>query len=474
MISKKSSVAAKSSVAIVCSDIKQLSNSILSEQEINFIQTENKKNEKQFFAFNRFDKWIFVQLQDKKTDSYVLEKWRKAGSKCYNAIAENKLNEITLLPVAVKPEETLAFAEGIALSNYAFSKYKTDKKGEPKLQNIIIADKNIKEEAIQKLNILVEAIFHCRDLVNEPVSYLNAEKLASEFVDLGKESGVKVEVLNHIQIESLKMGGLLAVNKGSIDPPTFTIMTWKPANAVNKNPVVLVGKGLVYDTGGLNLKPGDYMNDMKSDMAGGATMACTLYAIAKAKLPVYAIALIPATDNRPGGNAYASGDIITMYDGTTVEVGNTDAEGRIILGDALSYAKKYKPELVIDAATLTGAASRAIGQYGIVAMHNKAEKPMQNLKNSGEKVYERIAEFPFWDEYGDMIKSKIADIQNVGGSCAGMITAGKFLSHFTDYPYIHLDIAGVAFYDKKENYHPQGGTGYGIRLLFEFLEQKIK
>jgi leucyl aminopeptidase len=182
---------------------------------------------------------------------------------------------------------------------------------------------------------------------------------------------------------------------------------------------------------------------------------------------------MPSTDNRLDANAIAPGDIVTMSDGTTVEVLNTDAEGRLILGDALTYAKKYKPELVFTAATLTGAASRAIGKYGIVAMHSRAAKEMESLKKSGEQVYERIAEFPFWEEYGELIKSDVADIKNIGGIDAGMITAGKFLAHFTDYPFIHLDIAGPAFIDKKDSYRTAGGTGFGVRLLVEYLEGRV-
>lgn len=286
---------------------------------------------------------------------------------------------------------------------------------------------------------------------------------------MGTTSGARVEVMGKKKIESLKMGGLLAVNKGSIDPPTFTIMEWKPIEPVNDKPYVLVGKGVVYDTGGLNIKTGSYMENMKSDMGGAATMASALYAIARLRLNVHVIALLPATDNRPDGNAYVSGDVITMHSGLTVEVINTDAEGRMILADALSYAKKYDPKLVIDAATLTGAAARAIGKYGIVAMESGATRPMSRLKEAGENVYERIAEFPFWEEYGELIKSNIADIKNTGGMEAGMITAGKFLEKFTDYPFIHLDIAGPAFFDKKENYHPAGGTGIGVRLLVEYF-----
>jgi leucyl aminopeptidase len=307
-------------------------------------------------------------------------------------------------------------------------------------------------------------------LVNEPLSTLNAEKLALDFEVMANEAGIKIEVLNKQKIEALKMGGLLAVNFGSIDPPTFSILEYKPEGAVNVKPIVFVGKGVVYDTGGLSLKPTSSMDTMKCDMSGGAAVASAIYAIALAKLPVYVVALVPATDNRPDGNAYVPGDIITMMDGTTVEVLNTDAEGRLILADALTYAKKYNPLLVIDLATLTGAAQAAIGDIGIAGMHNKAEEYFPQLVKSSFNVCERIAEFPFWDDYEELLKSEIADLKNIGGKFAGAITAGKFLQHFTDYPWIHLDIAGPAFLDKRDSYRTVGGTGVGVRLLFDFVK----
>ena len=287
---------------------------------------------------------------------------------------------------------------------------------------------------------------------------------------MGAEAGIKVEVLNKNRIEALKMGGLLAVNKGSLDPPTFTIMEWKPKGHLNANPIIFVGKGVVYDTGGLSLKPSNSMDTMKCDMAGAAAAAGAIYAIALARLPLHIIALMPATDNRPDGNAYVPGDIITMMDGTTVEVLNTDAEGRLLLADALSYAKKYEPSVVLDLATLTGSADAAVGQYGIVAMSARADKDYSLLQISGEQVCERIAPFPFWDDYAELLKSEIADLKNIGGSKAGAITAGKFLEHFTAYPWIHLDIAGPAFTDKRDSYRGQGGTGTGVRLLFAFAK----
>jgi len=266
------------------------------------------------------------------------------------------------------------------------------------------------------------------------------------------------------------MGGILAVNRGSIDPPTFTIMEHKPAKALNKNPIVLIGKGIVYDTGGLSLKPTPAsMDRMKSDMSGAALVTGTMYAAATMNLPLHIIALVPATDNRPGENAYVPGDIITMYSGTTVEVLNTDAEGRLVLADALHWAKRYKPELVLDFATLTGAASAAVGEHGIVCMGTADDKTKQSFRESGYRQYERLVEFPLWDEYGDMIKSDFADLKNIGGPTGGAITAGKFLEHFTEYPWMHFDIAGVSFSMSKKGYIPSGGTAYGIRMLFDFL-----
>ncbi len=287
---------------------------------------------------------------------------------------------------------------------------------------------------------------------------------------MGLDSGFSVEVFNKLKIETLKMGGLLAVNKGSIDPPTFSILTWKPKNAVNDRPIVLVGKGVVYDTGGLSLKPThDSMDYMKCDMGGAAAVAGAFYAVAKNELPVWIVGLIPATDNRPDGNAYVPGDVITMYDGSTVEVLNTDAEGRMILADALSYAKQYDPELVIELSTLTGSAHMAIDKFGMVGMGNASREVMENLKASGEYTSERVAEFPFWDEYKEQLKSDIADLKNIGGKYAGAITAGKFLEHFTDYPYVHLDIAGPSFNKAPFNYRGKGGSGVGVRILYNFF-----
>ena len=443
----------------------------LSKEEITYLRKRLGKKE-YFTHLNRLSKSDFFQFEEGLKDSgkpAFYETLRGIGNKINGILNSNKYEKIQIVGFA--KNSSLALAEGIALSNYQFLKYKTGEKEANSLKEISILNREIKETEIEELNAICEAVFLARDLVNEPQSYLDAPKLASEMRKMGKNAGFKVEVLNKSQIEALKMGGLLAVNMGSQIPPTFTIMEHKPAKARNKKPVVLVGKGVVYDTGGLSLKPTpNSMDTMKCDMAGAAAVSCAMYAIAKAELNVHVIALVPATDNRPGENAYTPGDVIKMYDGQTVEVLNTDAEGRMILGDALAYAKKYKPELVMDFATLTGAAAAAIGSYGIVCMGTASEETKAKLKNAGNNVHERLVEFPFWEDYAKLIKSDIADMKNIGGPVGGAITAGKFLEKFTDYPWMHFDIAGPAFLGSNDSYRGKNGTGVGVRLIFDFIK----
>ncbi|MGV6860763.1 MAG: leucyl aminopeptidase family protein [Putridiphycobacter sp.] len=398
------------------------------------------------------------------------EKLRQLGHQLF----EQHNKSASALQIEGENAEAIALVmEGLALSSYQFIKYFKDKKERTStLKYAYTTNKNVE---INKINTIAEATNWAKELVNEPLSYLTAEQLAKDVKTKCEPVGINVEILGKSKIKALKMGGLLAVNKGSIDPPTFTILEWKPKKPSNKKPIVLVGKGVVYDTGGLSLKPtANSMDFMKSDMGGAAAMAATIYAMAKLKSNLHIIALLPATDNRPSGNAYAPGDVITMMDGTTVEVLNTDAEGRMILADALAYAKKFDPELVIDAATLTGAAVAAIGTSASVAMGNANAKELKALEKAGFNTWDRVALFPFWADYKDLLKSSIADLKNLGGPYAGTITAGKFLEHFTDYPYIHIDIAGPAFTHKKEGYRGQGGTGAGVRLLIDFLSQKAK
>jgi len=457
------------------SEISDLVKGIFNTEETEYISSRLARKDQQTVILNKLGHIAVIYKLDSGEESnqdQKLEKYRKAGENLLGIINEHKMESVCIVDTSHLINEILAFAEGMALGNYQFLKYRKDREDkESTLKQIEIVSPDLGQKDVSELNILCKAVYSCRSLINEPLSNLNAEKLAMDFERMAHEAGIKIEVLNKQKIEALKMGGLLAVNLGSIDPPTFSIMEYKPEGAVNTKPIVFVGKGVVYDTGGLSLKPTSSMDTMKCDMSGAAAVASALYAIALAKLPVYTIALVPATDNRPDGNAYVPGDIITMMDGTTVEVLNTDAEGRLILADALTYAKKYDPILVIDMATLTGAAEAALGNIGIAGMHNEVGKYFPQLVKSGFSVNERIAEFPFWDDYEEMLKSEIADLKNIGGKFAGAITAGKFLQHFTGYPWIHLDIAGPAFLDKRDSYRTIGGTGVGVRLLFDFVKK---
>lgn len=475
-IQKASKATSDTSIVLLADKKTKWSAYQFTEKEVAYI-TRKLKDDEKLITVNQFDRLVCIVIPKDKKERYAqLEDMRMAGSKICAALNSHKQKQVIVEDVMNDSDAALAIVEGIALSNYQFLKYRSDAAKEKNtLETIAVNSKKLDKKELDQLSILIEATCKARTLVNEPQSYLSAPKLAEEIQKMGEEAGFHVEVLTKAKIEALKMGGLLAVNKGSQTPPTFSIMEYKPKGAKNKKPLVLVGKGVVYDTGGLSLKPTpNSMDTMKCDMAGAAAVACAMYAVAKAKLKYHVVALVPATDNRPGENAYTPGDVIEMYSGKTVEVLNTDAEGRMLLADALAYAKKYKPELVLDFATLTGAAAAAIGQYGIVCMGTAEEKTKNQLKKSGNNVYERLVEFPFWDEYKNLIKSDIADMKNIGGPVAGAITAGKFLEYYTDYDWMHFDIAGPAFTSSNDGYRVKNGTGVGVRLLFDFILNSAK
>ena len=396
-------------------------------------------------------------------------KMREKALKIYNKILSSDLSKEVNIYNQIKESSLYTiFVESILLLNYKFEKYKSKKSSILKItyQNPELINKS-----------MIEGVFIARDLVNEPLSFLTAKQLAKEIKKYSKKSFFKLETLNENKIRDLEMGGVLSVNKGSVNPSNFNVLTYKHSKSKSIKPIVLVGKGVMYDTGGLSLKPtANSMDMMKCDMAGAAAVVGAIYAIAKMKINVHLIGLIPAVENRPGGNAYVPGDVVKMMNGSTVEVLNTDAEGRMILADALHYAKRFDPKLVIDLATLTGSAARAVGKYGIAAMGNASNETIKLLEETGLNIDERIALQPFWEEYRLELESDIADLKNIGSAEAGHITAGKFLEHFTKekekpaYPWIHLDIAGVAFLQKPYFLSQKGGTGAGVRLLCEFIK----
>lgn len=443
---------------------------VLQPDEMTFLRQSAEKGVHHFF-FPQASRAVFVRLlTPEENPAYRLEEARMSGHDLLRELRHYKLESATLRHFC-PDERALAFLEGLLLSNYQFLQYfsNPEKKDRP-LQHLSWACETPPEAAIAELNLLVQTVCMTRDMVNEPHSHFNALKLAEAAMAAGQQFGFAVDVLGKEKLQSLKMGGLLAVNQASEVPPQFCILEWRPEQARNAKPIVLIGKGVVYDTGGLSLKPSEGMEHMKCDMAGAAAVIGILSAVAQARLPVQVIGLIPATDNQIGERALAPGDVIRMYSGATVEVVNTDAEGRLILADALHYAKKYNPELVIDLATLTGAAIRALGSQAICYMGTAGPEVKRALEQSGWNTFERLVELPLWKEYGDELKSHVADLKNLGSGTAGMITAGKFLEHFADYPWLHLDIAGPAYLRHANGYRTKDGTGVGVRLLFDFLK----
>ncbi len=399
------------------------------------------------------------------------------------------VDSMSVETVAIAVPETMldsetasqALVEGFVLGAYSFTRYKTDSQSETGVQRLVVQtvneDKQVRRGA-ERGRIVAEAVCTARDLVNLSPDEKTPTMLSKAIEKSGRKFGYETSVWDKALIAAEGMNGLLAVNRGSKDPPTFTVLEWKPENARNMRPIILVGKGVVFDTGGLSLKPTkDAMDSMKCDMAGAAAVVGAMEAIARLALPVFVVGLIPATDNRPGETAYVPGDVVRMHSGKTVEVLNTDAEGRMILADALSYARTFHPELVVDVATLTGACVVALGEFvaGVMTneMNGSAER-LEAITDAGRRSGELVHPLPMYDEYSELLKSDVADLKNVGGRSAGAITAAKFLEHFVDYPWIHLDIAGPAFLSKAHSYHPVGGTGFGVRLLVELLRDFVQ
>lgn len=448
----------------------------LSRRELALVKERRADKRDFLLVFDRLPYRLYLlSFDSEKPTPESQEGLRRSAMKVLKRLEEDKVADLTVTGEGILDDEMAAVVEGLTLADYSFDRYRN--KEAYHLATLTIDDRFMQPAALEASKRLWNRIFWCREWVNLPVQDLNAAAFADELQSIASDmEEVKCTVMDKKQIESLRMGGLLGVNRGSVDDPRFVVLEYKPRNLKNQNdPICLVGKGIMYDTGGLNIKPGDYMQEMKSDMAGAATMASVLFAAADNHLPVHIVALLPMTDNRPGFNAYAADDILTMYDGTTVEVINTDAEGRLILADAIAYAaKNYNPRLIIDAATLTGAAVRAISTFGIAAMQQHAADPFNLLKIVGDQVFERLVEFPMWSEYDEYIKSDVADLRNSSTTPqAGTITAGKFLAHFAgEVPYIHLDIAGVAYFTKPQHCYRMGASAYGTRLLYAFLQMQ--
>jgi leucyl aminopeptidase len=381
---------------------------------------------------------------------------------------------IVLPGFGAESKELRIILDLIITSDYRYDSYKTTgenlKPADVTATLILpsdVAEKTAKK-ALGEARIIADAVHAVRDLGNAPSNDLTPTELAERARRLAKDAGVKCTVYNKAAIEKMKMGGLLAVNSGSVEEPRFVVMEYSPKNA--KKTVCLVGKGITFDSGGISIKPADRMEEMKFDMCGAAAVTGIVTAAARLDLPVRVIALFVSTENLPSGSAYKPGDIIRMMSGKTVEIVNTDAEGRMILADALHYARNYEPDHLIDYATLTGACVVALG-HETTGLFSNDRKLAQKLIESGDRVGERLWELPEWDEYKEYIKSEWADMKNSGGRWGGAISAAMFLKEFVDCPsWAHFDIAGTAWTEHETPREPKGATGVGVRATIDFLE----
>ncbi len=415
-----------------------------------------------------------------KRKEYNTDQARQAVGKASAFCRERSLEhvvvwaDIFLDTTVLFDELAVALVEGAILSLYKFAKYKT----EPDDQGKQIAWLRVLTEDRTRLASLRKAVAYAeltsqaanraRDLTNAPSSEVTPAALAAFARNLSRRVTVKCEVMAPPELKKHNMNGILGVGQGSSNTPRFIILEHLPAKS-SGGPIVLVGKGITFDSGGISIKPSAKMDQMKGDMAGAAAVLCTLDVVSQLNLPLHVVGLVPAAENLPSGTAYKPGDILRTASGKTVEILSTDAEGRLLLADALHYATGYKPQAVIDLATLTGACIIALGEHasGLLGTDRRL---IEKIKRAAEITWERVWELPLWDDYAEPLKSEVADTTNTGGRPAQTIVAAKFLQKFIgDYPWAHLDIAGTFGVEKEKPYKPKGATGVGVRLLTRLL-----
>jgi len=450
------------------------------KKELKFDGSEGKLLVTPTFGKGKTDFVILIGAGSKK--SFHLDKARRLGAVAVRKAKELKINRFLIdgEALAIKnsqPEIAQAITEGIILGNYRFDKYLTKKdKFTIKEVQIRIARKyrTEAEESSKTGKILAQAQNFTRELVNEPGNIINPQKLAEIAEELAKNYGFEVKIYDEEEIEKMGMNAYLAVARGSENPPRFIHLTYRPKKA--KKEIVLIGKGLTFDSGGLNIKPGDYMRWMKADKSGACAILGVFKAIGELKIDIAVHGIIPAAENMPDGKAYRPDDIIKAKNGISIEVGNTDAEGRLTLADALCYASELKPDAIIDIATLTGACVVALGEYTAGVMGNN-QRFINEILEVSEETGEWMWQLPFNDMLREHIKAPHADVYNIGTTrYGGAITAGLFLEKFVDkkIPWVHIDIAGPAHNTRGWYYHPKGGTGFPIRTITTLLIKKAK
>ena len=409
----------------------------------------------------------------------TVEKVREAAGTAAKAIRDMGLSTAAIpIPIEATPDMIQAAAEASLLSLYQFNEHKTDTDdddGKKKLESItfLVENEQIKtsiEDAVARGETIANGTLLARDLSNQPANYLTPTQLAEKAQAVAEATGLDCEIFDKATLEEKGFRTLLAVAQGSVEEPRFITLEYTPDGEGKPDTVVLAGKGITFDTGGISLKSGGGMHEMKHDMSGAAAVIGAMQAIGHLKPNVRVIGVIAATENMPSGTAVKPGDVVTSYGGKTIEILNTDAEGRLVLADALGWAAQYNPKGVIDLATLTGAVITCLGHIAAGAMGTDPEL-MAKVKSAALKTHERVWELPLWDDYDEGVKSKVADVQNIGDGTAGTIAGGAFLKKFAEgYPWVHLDIAGTAWGMKGASYIPEGASGYGVRLLVQLVE----
>jgi len=438
------------------------------------IKNENFTKKKIITSIDRnIDKKLIFIWTDKDLSSYEIE---NLGAKFFDFLKNNLIEDVTIFGPSLnsKNYKLEEFIHGMQLKSYTFNIYKSLKK-ENKIFKINVFKKNNDKKLKNKLNAILEGTNFTRDLVSEPGNVLTPDEYTKRLIKL-KKYGLKITVYNEKKMKKLRMNALLGVGKGSICGSYLVTLEWKGIKN-NSKPLAFVGKGVCFDTGGISLKPARFMEDMTYDMAGSAVVVGLMKNFALRKAKINAIGVVGLVENMPGGNAQRPGDIVKSYSGKTIEVLNTDAEGRLVLADALSFTeKKFKPRLMIDLATLTGAMVVALGtEYA--GLFSNDDKLSKQIFEAGEKVDEKVWRLPLHKNYDKLMNSKNADMQNINYSGgAGSITAAQFLQRFiiNKTPWVHLDIAGMAFSKMAGNLNPGGATGFGVRLLNKFVEENYE
>jgi len=445
--------------------------SIAGKEIISNIHKFGLLNELHTFAKLPARKILFAGLGNK--NEFNTEKSRIISGKIIQYAKEFKIKELSLITCNFSKDIIESFVEGIILSSYSFEKFKTSKNNNAIDKISILIESNSKEsqKIINETSVICESVNLGREISNLPPNECSPEYLAKIALDL-KNQGIKSKVISLDSMKDIGLNGIVSVGGGSINTPKLIVLKYEGTKK-EENPILLVGKAVTFDSGGISIKPSEKMEEMKFDKCGGVNVIAIMKSLSSLKIKHNVIGIVPAVENMPSNSSYRPSDIIKMYNGKSVEVINTDAEGRLILADALAFGiKQYRPKLIIDMATLTGACIIALGS-NIAGIIGNDEKLIKKILDISKVTDEKMWELPLLEDHHEQIKSKNADIKNTGGRAAGAITAAAFLSNFVENtPWVHLDIAGTAWNQEgslSKTYNPPGATGFGIRTIIKFI-----